>query len=238
MNGAAIDIGNTRIKTAIFNDDKIQNKLDFENFEDLTNFIKEFKIDVPVIISDVTNRDIKSLNQYIKSMIILNKNTPIPIKNKYQTPETLGNDRLAAVIGAWSVFKDENILVIDIGTCIKYDFINKNNEYIGGSISPGIEMKFQALNRFTQKLPLESKDKIYSYYGTNTSEAIKNGIMFGTFSEINGLIKEYKNNYDKLKIIFTGGDMMYFADKIKDMIFADPDLVLKGLYHILKYNVK
>ncbi|MCC6721367.1 MAG: type III pantothenate kinase [Bacteroidia bacterium] len=238
MNGAAIDIGNTRIKTAIFNDGKIQNKLDFENFKDLTNFIKEFKIDVPVIISDVTNSDIKSLNQYIKSMIILNNNTPIPIKNKYQTPETLGNDRLAAVIGAWSVFKDENILVIDIGTCIKYDFINKNNEYIGGSISPGIEMKFQALNRFTQKLPFERKDKIYSFCGTNTSDAIKNGVMFGTFSEINGLIKEYKNNYDNLKIIFTGGDMMYFADKIKDMIFADPDLVLKGLYHILKYNVK
>lgn len=238
MYGAVIDIGNTRIKSAIFENEIIKKKFDFENFDDLTLFIKQITVDVPVIISDVTNSDINAFYQYIKKLIVLDSNTPIPIKNNYKTPETLGHDRLAAVIGASAQFPDENALVIDAGTCIKYDFINKNREYKGGSISPGLEIKFQALNSFTQKLPLENKNFDFSLTGSSTSEAIVNGVMFGTLAEINGIIEEYSNNYPNLKVIITGGDMLYFADKIKGVIFADPDLVFKGLYEVLKYNVK
>ncbi|NUM31684.1 MAG: type III pantothenate kinase [Bacteroidetes bacterium] len=238
MYGAVIDIGNTRIKAAIFENDILKKKFDFENFNDLILFVKQFTVDIPVIISDVTSSDINSLNAYIKKLIILDCKTPIPIKNNYKTPDTLGYDRLAAAIGASAKYKNENVLVIDMGTCIKYDFINEKLEYYGGSISPGLEIKFQALNHFTQKLPLENKNYEFSLIGTTTSEAIVNGVMNGTLAEINGIIQEYKITYPNIKVVITGGDMLYFADKIKGVIFADPDLVFKGLYEVLKYNVK
>lgn len=238
LKAVAIDIGNTRIKTAIFENNNIHKKFEFENFDNLLEFIKEFEIDIPVIVSDVTNSNVQAFYQYLKKLIILNCKTPIPISNKYKTPETLGNDRLAAIIGATAIFNNQNVLVIDAGTCIKYDFIDNNKIYYGGSISPGLEMKFQALNRYTQKLPLESKKYEFSFYGNSTSDAIISGVMQGTLAEMNGIIEEYKSRFENLKIIFTGGDMMYFADKIKEVIFADPDLVLKGLYEVLKYNVK
>ncbi|MFM9944950.1 MAG: type III pantothenate kinase, partial [Bacteroidia bacterium] len=193
--------------------------------------------DTPIIISSVTNDDLGSFYHYFSKLIVLDFKTNVPVIKKYRTPETLGNDRLAAAVGASVLFKDQNRLVIDTGTAIKYDFVNSKNEYIGGSISPGADMKFKALHHFTRKLPLTVKKVKYKLTGESTEEALLSGVMFGTLMEMQGFIDSYSEINENIKVIMTGGDHPYFAAKLKGTIFAEPDLVLKGLFEILKYNV-
>jgi type III pantothenate kinase len=232
----AIDIGNTRIKAGVFENNILQTVFRFENLEGLKLYCDELDAETPLIISSVTNDNLTAFHQYFTNLIVLDYRTKIPITNQYKTPETLGNDRLAAVIGAFSVYHGFNNLVVDIGTCIKYDFIDKNGIYNGGSISPGLDIKFKALNQFTGKLPLVQKSYNYNALGDNTENALISGVMFGTCSEIQGFINNYSDLNDNLNIILTGGDAPYFANKLKGTIFAEPDLVVKGLFEILNYN--
>lgn len=236
MISVSIDIGNTRIKAGIFEDDKLQSVFHFENIDGLKLYCNDLPSLTPVIISSVTNDDLNSFYHRLTNLLILDHTIPLPINNKYETPETLGKDRLAAVIGAALLFENKNNLVIDIGTCIKYDFIDLNKVYEGGSISPGIDIKFKALNHFTDKLPLIDKHNTFNEKGYSTNKAILSGVMFGTLSEIKGFIEAFSNKYEDLQVILTGGDAPYFVDKYKGAIFAEPDLILKGLYEILKYN--
>lgn len=162
----------------------------------------------------------------------------LPFVIKYRTPDTLGLDRLAGVAGAWSQYRNETSLVIDVGTCIKYDLITKKGEYLGGNISPGLQMRLKAMHLMTSKLPQVEPYERYEAMGTDTVSALQVGACTGAIHEIEGFIKEYKKMFGKLNILLTGGDSHFFVNKLKTKIFAAPNLVLQGLNEILDYNVQ
>ncbi len=241
-----IDQGNTAIKFFLFRKNNIiiskKHKIG-KNYSNFVFFIKNIPKEVETknaIYTSTSNYDtsiISHLTSSFSNFIILDKNTKIPIKNLYKTPNTLGFDRLAGIVGANSFFPNQNILSIDIGTAITYDFINENNEYIGGNISLGIDLRYKALNLFTKKLPLLQKNGMNKSIGQNTTEAIILGVENGIFFEINGYITDFNANYKNIKIILTGGDCFFFENKLKNIIFANPNLVPIGLNRILNYNV-
>ncbi len=241
-----IDQGNTAVKIFLFHKDKIidSKKSNLEqNYKNFKFFVKKINIDKKennVIYSSTSNYNekiIKHLELHFSKFIVFDRNTKIPIKNLYKTPETLGFDRLAGIIGANYYFPNQNILSIDLGTAITYDFINKNNEYIGGNISPGMSMRFKALNHFTEKLPLLEKTGLDKKIGQNTNEAITLGVEKGIFFEINNYITDFQDSYEDVKIILTGGDCFFFEKRFNNIIFAKPYLVPVGLNRILNYNV-
>jgi type III pantothenate kinase len=168
---------------------------------------------------------------------MLDHQTPLPLTNNYRTPETLGKDRLACAAGAAFLFPKKDVLVIDAGTCIKYEFVSHRGIYEGGAISPGLEMRFNALHTFTDKLPLLHPATEAPLIGNDTRDAILSGIMKGTLLEIRGFIKEYEILFPELQLIITGGDASFFDKQLKNSIFADPFLVLRGLNFILRHNV-
>ncbi len=171
-------------------------------------------------------------------LLILNHKTKLPFNNKYLTPNTLGRDRIAVMAAASLQFSKKNVLVIDAGTSITYDFLNDENEYLGGGISPGLKMRFEALNQFTDNLPLVSfkGDTLPDLIGGNTETSILSGVVVGFIKEINGIINAYELRYDNLTIIITGGDHKYFDKLLKNKTFAAPNFVMEGLKGILDFN--
>jgi type III pantothenate kinase len=170
--------------------------------------------------------------------IELDHHTSLPIENHYQTPETLGKDRIAAAVGANDLFPNQNILVIDAGTAITYDLISEKNEFLGGNISPGLQMRFKALNQFTGKLPLVDYSDEFQLIGTNTEQAIRAGVENGILYEIEGTIESFNRNYENLQIVMTGGDSIFFDKKLNYSIFVHFNLTLIGLNRILEHNAK
>jgi len=234
-----IDIGNTRAKVAVFQQNKIA-LTDNVNYEDLSKKIKilqkEFDISNCIIASvgKINPSDLKILSGF-KNLVVLNHSTKIPFVNKYKTPETIGVDRIALVAAAVSSYPNKNVLIIDTGTCITYDFVDANKNYFGGAISPGIGIRYRALHTFTANLPqLEITD--FSLIGTNTNESIHSGVLNGTIQEINGIIEQYQNKYSTLTVVLTGGDTNFLAKKLKSSIFANPIFLLEGLNSILIHN--
>lgn len=178
------------------------------------------------------------LTENFDQFIELDQNTPVPIENRYETPETLGKDRLAAAIGANEIFPDQNLLIIDAGTAITYDFVSEKNQYLGGNISPGLEMRFKALNQFTGSLPLINYSNEYQKIGKNTTDAIRAGVQNGIIYEIDQTIDFFNRNYQNLQIIMTGGDSNFFDKKLNYSIFVHFNLTLIGLNRILEHNAK
>jgi type III pantothenate kinase len=166
----------------------------------------------------------------------LSANTPLPIENRYLTKETLGKDRIAAVVGAYDLYPNQNLLVIDAGTAITYDFINEKGQYLGGNISPGIEMRFKALNYYTGKLPRVQPKEWNKLYGSTTEEAILGGVLNGVVFEVDKTIESFKEFYKNLKVIITGGDAEFFDNKLKNSFFVNFNLLALGLNRILEYN--
>jgi type III pantothenate kinase len=187
-------------------------------------------------------KDIPSWLQELVSkhipLIILNAETPLPIKLNYLTPKTLGADRIAAVVGAHSLHPQKNILVIETGTCITYDFIDADGIYQGGGISPGIHLRFSALHNFTEKLPLVTAIGDAALIGKSTESSIQSGVINGIIAELQGIISSYESNYENLTVILSGGDLEYFDKNLKNNIFAVPNIVLTGLNIILELNDK
>jgi type III pantothenate kinase len=236
-----IDIGNTNIKIALFENDKIIMTRIYEEFtikqlNDLNNLYK-FR---NVILSSVIINDffIKDLQLNLYNYVELTYKTPLPVKNLYKSPETLGNDRLAAVAGANRIFPNNTVLVIDTGTAITYDIITSDAEYTGGNISPGLKMRFQALNAFTDKLPLLNESEKFSDFGTTTEDALISGVQKGIIYEMEGYITEAGKKYNDLKVILTGGDAKFFDKMLKKPIFVEPNLIFIGLNAILEHNVR
>lgn len=163
---------------------------------------------------------------------------PIPLKMGYQTPETLGADRLATAIGGRSLFPDTHVLVLDFGTCLKCDFVNVNGTYEGGSISPGLNMRFKAMHTFTAKLPLLSMPEIFPLHpiGRTTAESMQNGVLFGLWAEAEGMMNVYREKYPELTVLITGGDAEVFEGRLKNAIFVRQNLALLGLAETKKYN--
>lgn len=233
-----IDAGNTTTKVGIFDAYTLTEKYTFASLADVENFLIQLKAD-NILISSVNvpapvfARWVQARNQiYFLSHLL-----PLPIKNMYATPETLGVDRLAGACGAHHLFPRENCLVIDSGTCITYDFLDEQGVYHGGSIAPGINMRFQAMHHFTARLPLAEPADDPPLMGNNTIACMQSGVINGVIAEMNGLIDRYREKYSGLKIILCGGDIRFFEKNLKASIFAFPDLVLSGLNSILIYNV-
>ena len=176
------------------------------------------------------------LSSNIQHFIYLDGNTPTPLKNRYATPSTLGPDRLAAAVGAATIAPGEDLLVVDFGSAITIDSVSAAGEYLGGNISPGMAMRYKALHELTDKLPLCPEPYTPSETSDNTLSAISNGVAMGIVFEIEGYLARYVQAGKNPKVFFTGRDAFYFADKLKNTIFADCDLVLKGLNRIIEYN--
>ena len=185
---------------------------------------------------------VKEINAEISAIVdvysaeVLSEKTPLPIINNYKTPFTLGKDRLAAVVGASVLYPGKDVLVFDAGTCLTIDFINSDKEYVGGRISPGIEMRYNALHTFTDKLPLIKSEKNALVIGNDTKTSIISGVQQGILAEVKTIISEYKSKNTDTVFVFTGGDSFYFEKELKNSIFANPNLVLIGLNEILDYN--
>lgn len=172
-----------------------------------------------------------------RRLIALNAGTPLPFRNLYATPQTLGKDRVAAVAGALARFLGQNCLVIDAGTCITYDVLTADGDYLGGNISPGIGLRFRALPVFTAGLPIVEAGETAGLVGNSTETAIRHGVQLGALWEMQGAIEAMQQHWERLNVLLTGGDAEYFAKNLKTRIFASPDLVLEGLNKILTYNV-
>ena len=164
--------------------------------------------------------------------------TPVPIKNNYRSKSTLGLDRLAAAVGAASLFPDNDLLIIDAGTAITYDIVDKENGFMGGNISPGLRTRFRSLHHFTGRLPLLNPVAEWPDIGTTTEEAIQSGVLTGILSEVESVIELMKKKWPELRVIVTGGDAEFFDKKLKSSIFVKFEITLLGLNRILEYNVK
>ena len=239
-----IDIGNTLAKIAVFNKSDI---IDFKSIDMISySSIKQMLDTYPDIstgiIASVREMDpdfFSFLDSNIRLMQ-LNEFTPLPFENNYKSPHSLGYDRIAAVAGASGIFQSDNVLVINAGTCITYDLITAENKYLGGGISPGIQMRFKALHTFTGKLPLIKPDieTTMDIIGNTTERSILSGVLNGVVCEIDGIISSYKLQFPELKVIISGGDYKYFDKSLKNNIFASPNIVLTGLNRIHNFNEK
>jgi type III pantothenate kinase len=189
-------------------------------------------------VKPVDDEILQFLSESFDLFIELDHQTELPIKNLYETPETLGKDRLAAAVGANELFPDQNLLIIDAGTAITYDLVSEKNEFIGGNISLGLQMRFKALNQFTGKLPLVSYSEEFQNIGRNTTEAIRAGVQNGILYEIAQTIELFNKNYQNLQIVMTGGDSIFFDKKLNYTIFVHFNITLIGLNRILEYNAK
>jgi len=236
-----IDIGNTLVKMAVFQGDilikkKISLKLDFlKNLEEL-----EQKYQKPgnIILSSVSKTPLKWLQKLEEGskLLFLNQQLPQVFTNLYLSPNTLGNDRIALVSAASKHFPTENVLVIDSGTCITYDFKNNKNEYIGGAISPGLEMRYKAMHNYTENLPLLDNEEEITLIGNTTNSCMHSGVVYGVTFEIDGIIAAYQAQYKDLTVILTGGDAQFLYKRLKNSIFANSNFLLEGLNYILEFN--
>lgn len=234
-----IDIGNTRVKMAVLDiDNNIVDKKMTKNpsIRATRSLIKLHNLKGG-IVSSTRNLDLVYLKKVrdLIPIIILDHHTSIPIKSVYETPETLGKDRLAGIIGAYGMFGKSASCVVDIGTCITFDVINKGI-YLGGNISPGIHLRIKAMHAYTDKLPLVEHVINDNIVGTSTVKALQNGAFYGTKGEIESFIRQLKQQFGKINVIFTGGDAQLFAEHMESKIFVRPYLVLEGLNEIIKYN--
>jgi type III pantothenate kinase len=178
------------------------------------------------------------LQEYLEQrfkLILLDETTRLPIMNLYKS-KTLGKDRLAAAVGGHAKFPGEDVLIVNCGTAITYDVVIKEGEYIGGAISPGMQMRFNALHTFTSQLPLLSYSEINFLTGNNTDDSVLSGVINGMTAEIEGMIAKYKKEYPGIKVILSGGDLNYFDNRLKISIFAVPNIVIYGLHQILVFN--
>ena len=239
MNQLVIDAGNSKVKIAVFKNGEPIHKAGQKalSLPQLKSLINDFK-PVATILSSVVDLD-QSVLEALKTLpksIILDAKTPLPFKNKYATPLTLGRDRLANAAGAQSLFPERNVLVIDAGTCLKFDFINEQSEYLGGAISPGLNMRYRALNHYTDQLPLLTPVETTPFIGDSTESSIHSGIVNGMTAEISGIIDQYEKTFVNVQLILTGGNARFFLNHLKKSIFASPELTLKGLQSILQFN--
>lgn len=236
-----IDIGNTAAKCAIYSNDNLLKKISIANLtvQELENIFKEFSQIRKSILCSVVKHN-GAIERFLKEktqLVIFNVNTIIPITNLYKTPETLGKDRLAAAIGANSIFPNKNVLSIDVGTCIKYDFVDSNNNYHGGAISPGLSMRYKALHQFTDKLPMVSTNSSkVELIGVDTKSSIQSGVQNGAAAEVTSIVSEYSKKYEHCEFILTGGGASQLQIDLNFNIFAVPNLVLIGLNKTLKIN--
>ncbi|MHB0754380.1 type III pantothenate kinase [Polaribacter sp. M15] len=235
-----IDVGNTRVKVAVFEQDIIVELQIFDKkriLSEVKKISKKYHITDAIIssVASISLKDIKKIEEIVP-LTLVSSTIKTPFQNLYSTPKTLGVDRIALVFGAIIKYPKQNILIIDAGTCITFDFINKQKEYLGGAISPGIEMRYKSLHQLTAKLPLLEKKIPDNFIGNSTKESINSGVVNGVIHEIDGFIYQYKEKYLDLTVVLTGGDANFLSKQLKSSIFANQNFLLEGLNKILIFN--
>ena len=236
-----VDAGNTRVKVGIFENNLLQ-KVDFFSSQQLLAIPDHYDYEHAIISSVNTLQPPVSQAFGKKSLFLLNYQTKIPFVNDYQTPHSLGADRLAAVAGAHALYPLMNVLVIDLGSCITLDFITSSGQYLGGSIAPGLQMRLKAMHNFTAKLPLIDLNTTQNnmdipFIGNTTASCLLSGAVMGAAAEITQMIRMYSDKFADLQIILCGGDAAFLAGMVQTDVKVVPDLVLIGLNSILKYNL-
>ncbi len=239
-----LDIGNTYIKAAVSDGSKI---IEFEEFTtDLELEAKKKWFDKKfskVLVTCVNFQNFNKLKPFLSSFQVelISHQTPIPITNNYENPQTLGIDRLMNAVAASGIFPQKNVLIIDAGTAIKFDYLDQEGKYLGGAISPGIKLRLMALHQFTDQLPKIKMEEIrsqknYKMIGVNTKSAMLSGVINGCLHEIEARVSSVNDFFENYEIILTGGDAVFFAEKMKNPIFVRPNLPLYGLQEILNYR--
>ncbi len=233
------DFGNTRRKCAIFNNEEIEKVIVLEDDtnETIQSLINQYKPGKSILSSVIDhNTGMEEILGSQTRFHKLNHLTKLAFTTPVGKPETIGADRLALTAAAVHFYPGKNNLVIGLGTCITYNFINKYHELIGGAISPGMEMRLKSLNHYTAKLPLVEADSNVPLIGYDTNTNMLSGVVLGMVYEIDGFIDEYAKKFDNFNVLLTGGDIVHLASHLKNKIFADPDLIFKGLYAISEVN--
>lgn len=237
----AIDAGNTRVKVAVFENNDVLETAFFANdlfFEKIQVFLKRYPKIEDVVLSSVGKLNDEAVCQISEKVKIntISRQNKFPFVNKYATPETLGLDRMVLASGAVFNFPAQNRLVIDAGTCITYDFINENDHYLGGAISPGIFLRYKSMNDYTANLPLLTLENQEHFIGKTTVESMHSGVINGVVGEIEGFIERYQSQYSNFTIILTGGDAEFLAKRLKNTIFANSNFLLESLNHLFQFN--
>ncbi len=237
-----VDAGNTYVKVAVFQEDKM---LLHESFlkellpKKIEKILQTHTAIDQMITSSVTTLSDET-KQFLENLSIkvhtLTHKTEVPFQNNYATPATLGVDRIALIVAAVSQYPKQNVLVIDAGTCITYDFKTEKETYLGGGISPGLQLRYKSLHLLTANLPLLAPKMPESYIGNSTENAIHSGVSVGVITEIDGIIERYKEQFEHLTVILTGGDTNFLAKRLKNTIFANSKFLLQGLNNVLEYN--
>jgi type III pantothenate kinase len=255
MKNLAIDIGNSRIKIGVF-EKNVREESAFSTFATLRELeiylqsASRAGIGQAILSSTAQNLEDSETGKAVLQLleksfffVRLSHTTPIPIQNAYTTPQTLGRDRLAGAVAANFLFPNQNCLVVDAGTCVTYDFVNAENTFLGGNISPGLQMRLRAMHHFTAKLPLLTFDTgggafSENLVGQNTQQAMQTGAAMGLIAEVEGFVKRYKNAFgNNLQLILTGGDGNFLFQNVqKTKKYLEPDLILQGLNQILNHN--
>jgi type III pantothenate kinase len=248
----AVDIGNTRIKVAVFEENTLLERFYFSSLDlqkEMRFILNKYKNTSQVVVASVGNipKEVFLEFESQASIHLIGPNFPFSFKNNYSTPETLGIDRMVLANGAVLKYPNQNRLVIDAGTCITYDFIDENDNYLGGAISPGIQLRFESLHNYTAKLPLLSLESLNDQdseiekvplIGNSTFEAINSGVINGVINEIQGFISQYEAVYPKFIIILTGGDAEFLAKRLKNTIFANSNFLLESLNQTFQHKIK
>lgn len=237
-----IDLGNTSAKLGFYENNILQAYHHHLKEAQIVTLVKNQSLDYVLISSVRSLEEVQALEHELElyaKVIVLNAETPVPIKKLYETPKTLGVDRVAAVVGAKSLYPNQACLVIDMGTSITYDIINETGEFLGGSISLGLQMRFKALHNFTARLPLieVSSEEIIELTGKSTEKAIKSGVIQGIIFEVEGFIRKYKNIFPNFVTLLTGGDAPFFETKVEEEVTLAPKLTITGLNQILIHNI-
>ena len=236
-----IDIGNTSTKLAVFQRDKVLIAKTVEGFSlviEVENLLKQFTEIKRGFVSSVgflSEDELKILERRLP-MTVLNSTLKLPFKVHYKTPNSLGADRLALMAAAATQYSGKNVLVIDAGSCITYDFIDSKKNYLGGAIAPGIQMRYKSLGDFTSSLPTLQKIVPKNSIGNSTQDSIHSGVINGVLYEIEGTVNEYQNKYPDLTVILTGGDADFLCKQFKISIFANSNFLLEGLNFLLEFN--
>jgi type III pantothenate kinase len=235
-----LDFGNTRLKLALFNGNELQDVMVLREdvIRHLQEIIDQYKPEFS-ILSSVIEHDlqVEALLQQQTNFHKLSHLSKLPFSIPVGKPETMGADRIAIASASVSLFPGKNNLAIGLGTCITFNFINQQSEFMGGSISPGMEMRFQAMHQFTAKLPLVKAHWNVPLIGYDTATNLQSGVVLGMAKEMDGIIDMYKERYGNFNALLTGGDTQLFRPYLKNKIFADPHLIFKGLYAISQYNI-
>ena len=233
-----LDIGNTQSKLAVFNNSLVFVKTFNSKFiiDEIDNFLLLYPDIKNLIVCSVTDINLNLEKYNFNNVHFVSANSNIPFENLYLSKNLLGNDRIALVSSASISYPGKNVLVIDAGSCITYDFINDKNQYLGGAISPGLKMRYKSLNEFTSKLPLVSVESLDKLIGNQTIDSINVGVVNGLVFEIEGFVRQYLSEYDNLTVILTGGNSDFLSNQLKISIFANENFLLEGLNNLIKLN--